>query len=709
MIVPFFQYLLGLVAWSAISLGIGYAWFPLFTKFINPRLAWPLCRLLAVPFTTLIVLWPSVIARIPIGPTPSFVGLALIAFASRWFSGMNTAEIHVRLRDVRPVRFEIGVIAAAASFLTVILFITSMTQIGERLHDGAVWATLPMQGTYPFFHPWLAGVTIPYYFLGYLTVFQVFQFIPLPPLMSYNLALAVVPVAYLLALWCFFFSLGEKPRMAAVGTAVVALSSNLKSARQVVDAVLSSLPFSYWDSSRVVAGTINEFPLWTTTFGDLHPHLMSLWLVPTALTLGLSALRERLVTPAISVRAALAVLGAGMLALTVGMHTWDAPLIIFFFGASFLLTKPSFSLKREGKWIGLGAAMAVFLAAPYLKHMAGAPKTFGWVEQRSQIFEFLGVWGLWYLPLICLAGWRLYRRKENDLLAVLALALPLSLVFQSTILLVLSMMALLITAFRRPHALSESDRILQGLALIALTLCLGCELIYLKDAFSGENHRLNTVFKIYMPAWTLLGCSVVLALRTLREEVPSKWFRPGAAVWLAAAAAYLIGGVPSRIGLPRLPSSLDGYGDLQKISAEEEQVIRWMNQESGTPGFFGTVLTGIDGAYRWPGFVASFTGLPLYAAWEGYSFWLHFPALNLEHGRRTAIVRKIFDGSYFLPGDSCERLRERLREEKIDYVFIGTYERKKGNPAALQRLEGCLPPLVAVGPVKLLGTRPQTL
>lgn len=46
-------------------------------------------------------------------------------------------------------------------------------------------------------------------------------------------------------------------------------------------------PFDYWRSSRVIPFTINEFPLWSFLFADLHPHMIG---IPfTLLALGLAA------------------------------------------------------------------------------------------------------------------------------------------------------------------------------------------------------------------------------------------------------------------------------------------------------------------------------------------------------------------------------------------------------------------------------------
>ncbi len=55
--------------------------------------------------------------------------------------------------------------------------------------------------------------------------------------------------------------------------------SGLKWLGKVYLAVLRDAPlptYDYWAASRVIPYTINEFPLWTFTFADLHPHLIAM-------------------------------------------------------------------------------------------------------------------------------------------------------------------------------------------------------------------------------------------------------------------------------------------------------------------------------------------------------------------------------------------------------------------------------------------------
>jgi YYY domain-containing protein len=46
--------------------------------------------------------------------------------------------------------------------------------------------------------------------------------------------------------------------------------------------------FNYWDSSRLIVNTINEFPFWSFLFADLHPHLIDMPIILMAAALAIN-------------------------------------------------------------------------------------------------------------------------------------------------------------------------------------------------------------------------------------------------------------------------------------------------------------------------------------------------------------------------------------------------------------------------------------
>jgi len=51
-------------------------------------------------------------------------------------------------------------------------------------------------------------------------------------------------------------------------------------------------PYNYWDPSRVIPNTINEFPYWSFLFADLHPHMIGMPFTVLFLSLVYAWLRE---------------------------------------------------------------------------------------------------------------------------------------------------------------------------------------------------------------------------------------------------------------------------------------------------------------------------------------------------------------------------------------------------------------------------------
>ncbi|HEY0071109.1 MAG TPA: DUF2298 domain-containing protein [Chloroflexia bacterium] len=125
--------------------------------------------------------------------------------------------------------------------------------------------------------------------------------------------------------------------------------------------------FNYWDASRIVSDTINEFPYWTFLFADLHPHLIDMpftimallftqnllfagaYRKPLLLAHGAKQLSRRQeawqrITSTLSWlwgRGAAGVLTFALMALTLGalfvINSWDFPTYLGLAGAGVLL------------------------------------------------------------------------------------------------------------------------------------------------------------------------------------------------------------------------------------------------------------------------------------------------------------------------------------------------------------------------------------
>lgn len=160
---------------------------------------------------------------------------------------------------------------------------------GEKPMDFAIFMTLLRTPSLPPQDPWFAGYPINYYFFGFLPLVTATGASFTPPAVAFNLATATIP-----ALTC--------GAAAAVGWGLSRRSAGAFLAALLVQGVgTTHLLFApsdflnptfegFWASSRVIAGAINEYPIWTALFADLHAHFLSFPGFCTALALMVATL-----------------------------------------------------------------------------------------------------------------------------------------------------------------------------------------------------------------------------------------------------------------------------------------------------------------------------------------------------------------------------------------------------------------------------------
>jgi len=174
--------------------------------------------------------------------------------------------------------------------------------LGEKFLDFGMLQSLLRADQLPPEDMWFAGRPVQYYYGGHLVVALLTKITGTDPRFAYNLALAgfygmVVTAAYGLAGSVAASRDISRVRAGAFGAFFVGFASNASTPLEFVawvipDGVASFVAglfgaslgrvgtggpteFRYWDASRVIDGTINEFPLFAWLNGDMHAHMMS--------------------------------------------------------------------------------------------------------------------------------------------------------------------------------------------------------------------------------------------------------------------------------------------------------------------------------------------------------------------------------------------------------------------------------------------------
>ncbi|WP_276257908.1 DUF2298 domain-containing protein [Haloglomus litoreum] len=269
---------------------------------------------------------------------------------------------------------------AAAVFTVGFLFVVAVRAFdpavhpigGEKFLDfgllKSLLRTAAAMGTLAPEDMWFAGEPVQYYYGGHMLAALLTTLTSTPGRFAYNLALAGFFGALVVAAWGIASNVaaaqGAPRRFAgALGAFFAGIAANLQTAALILLWLLPSglasglvgalgldpevagwtpADFSYWSASRVIPGTINEFPLFAWLNGDLHAHMMS-----TPFTLLLAAiLFAYWRTPEAEVtRRRLLVFGlvpplAGFIAI---VNTWSFPTAagLTFLVLTFAPTRPS--------------------------------------------------------------------------------------------------------------------------------------------------------------------------------------------------------------------------------------------------------------------------------------------------------------------------------------------------------------------------------
>ena len=141
--------------------------------------------------------------------------------------------------------------------------------------------------SFPPADPWMAGEDLNYYYLGHLMAAGLVKLTGVAPDVGYNLAVAAFFALSAVAAFGLAAALVGRVVAGLWGVALVLLAGTIGSG---LDQVADGGPLRSYDwfgASRVIEGTINEFPAFSFTLADLHGHVMAIPFSLLALGFGL--------------------------------------------------------------------------------------------------------------------------------------------------------------------------------------------------------------------------------------------------------------------------------------------------------------------------------------------------------------------------------------------------------------------------------------
>jgi YYY domain-containing protein len=491
----------------------------------------------------------------------------------------------------------------------------------------------------------------------------------------------------------------------------------------------------YWIPSRVYPGwVITEFPFFTFLYADLHAHLMALPITLLALVWALSILMGRWQwqrdegTPAWLNFALCFAVGGMVIGALLPTNTWDLPaylglaLLAVVYTAFRYGQLPAQLLPGMAGWLRRGSlaiACASLLAGLVFLFYAPFGKWYGqgynaidlWQGDRSAFWSYITHWGLF---LFVIVGWLAWETREwlasTPLSSLNKLRPYLGWIYAGLFLATAAVAYLVIGGvaiawFTLPLALwagilvfrpkqPDVKRFVLVLVCAALLLTLAVELIVLR----GDVGRMNTVFKFYLQAWTMLSVSAAAALiwlfagtvqwpalRRTIWQIGLILLVFGAALYPALAATDKIqdrmdGTAPHSLdGMTYMKTSVYSESGVSMNLAEDFRAIQWMQRNvQGSPVI---VEANSFDLYRWFSRFTIYTGLPGVVGWD----WHQRQQRTILPGEW--VTNRVNEIQKFYTVDDRIQSEEFIRKYDVRYIIVGQLERIKYAGNGLLRFE----------------------
>ena len=709
-------------------------------------------RPLALLLLAQIVWLASALTAIPYGTGLVAVTLAALYGWSAWLAWQERE----RLRTLWSMRRT--VLAGEALFLAVfviVLLVRAQAPAAintEKPMDLMLLSAVHEAERMPPADSWLAGYDVSYYHLGHVMIDASGRLAGIAPRFGFNLGLAAAAALAAVAiagLASDAVALGPRRRRAtpwiAAGVAVVALIwlapleglAELAAANGLggeglwghlgVDRLPGPAEATYgvpdqfwwwWRATRVIPGTISEFPAFSYILGDPHAHVLALPLGIVALALaldtfqGATALSWKRWTAQPEALLLAGALFAG-LAMT---NAWD----VLAYGLIWLAAAAA-----AFRAVGWPLSGALFGAARYLAGPAIVGLLIAWPLLQSLDSSSIGAtvvsdaasdpvrlllfWGAPLLPVVLAALLTRQRASRR------ALAWSLPLAAAPLVLWALwaagdegdafgqrgvgwLTLAGLVLATGAAGAASAS-RYAEGrrdhaawlaLAATAGAILLATELFHVTDAL--RHARMNTVFKFWYVAWPLLAASGAIGLALAYDAAPprplaalrGRFASPqGALAAFAALAALLWLG--SLLYAPAATISRGREGQARGIDALAHaerrdpglaEALRWVRSELDPDRH--VLLEAASRSYGPGNMISAASAAPTLIGWPGHQLQWHSTAPLTE---RLNVVNTIYrDGA----GPETLQL---AREYRVTHIYLGREERSQFGADVAARFE----------------------
>ncbi|NLV62078.1 MAG: hypothetical protein GXY12_01570, partial [Clostridiaceae bacterium] len=208
------------------------------------------------------------------------------------------------------------------------------------------------------------------------------------------------------------------------------------------------------------------------------------------------------------------------------------------------------------------------------------------------------------------------------------------------------------------------------LCVSAIGLLIIPEIVYVKDIYSAEHKRANTMFKLTYQAFIMFGLAAGYIFIRIRRQSHRNWRITAAKIiaiiMIALPMIYPFYAIPSwyRHLDPERYEGLDGLAFMKKEHPDDYDLVIWLRENvQGQPA----ILEANGDSYSYYGRISMSTGLPTIQGWYVHE-WLWRNDFNIVN-ERVEEVKTVYESV------DIDMTRKILGKYQIKYIVIGQPER----------------------------------
>ena len=570
----------------------------------------------------------------------------------------------------------------------------------EKYMDYGFMAIMSNTDYFPSIDMWFAGENINYYYFGHYILTFITKVTKTSINFGYNLSLVTLFMITLFEAYVIGFNLVKKSTsdnyLPYFGGIISSLGVNIAGnfhyvIFNIIYPVIYTifhLPYkgySIWDSTRYIGynpdtvdKVIHEFPNFSYILGDLHSHVIDIFLVLLLLGLLLSYLfnevknDERIKASTIGIIS----LNGIMLGLIIGMmkmtNFWDYPIylvVIMLFFFFHYLTK--YQTIKDVLFMLVYQLILIIC----LSQLFTLPFTMSFVKIASKIaispyhtifYQLLVLWGIPSLAVLYYFG---YTIKKNWPIKIDKFLIR-----------------------NYVEKLKLSDFFILIIGFCAIGLVITPEFLYVVDIFYDSIPRFNTVFKFTYQSFILFGiCYGYIIVMLLKSKKRINYYiSQFLIVVFLLMCCYCYTAVEQWFGditNPENYKTLDATAFLEyetlnydsASTADNLAIINYLNEEADKDAI---IIEAKGDSYSSDNQISTFTGRATVVGWTGHEWLWRSKNSNFDYPEN--LVNREDDISIFYNTDDTDTLIGLINKYNISYIVIGYTERKKYGDEALR-------------------------